>query len=178
MKQWKNYFLKAYLFCTQPENIFVQYNLFPTALPYISLFLGLIFGFILNQWVLKHSPFSPGHRWGWSEALHVTQAPSEPAEWIIGKIAVIANKRHFGISGFDSGPGSESLHTPHRAERITPAPFEIINKQKISCEYANLAKLSKHPEIAHFYNADTQDTWFYWWSDVLPSLGLGDWLEG
>ena len=54
-----------------------------------------------------------------------TQA--ELAEWIIGKIAVIANKRHFGISGSDSGPGRESLAT---RTGITPAPFELINKQK------------------------------------------------
>ena len=69
----------------------------------------------MNQWLIKHSSHL-GTGGGWPVALHVTQAPSEPAEWIIGKIAVIANKRHFGISGFDSGPGRESLPTRHRPE--------------------------------------------------------------
>ena len=77
--------------------------------------------------MLKHSPHHTSQVRARGSACH-TQA--ELAEWIIGKIAVIANKRHFGISGSDSGPGRESLAT--RTARITPAPFELINKQKMS----------------------------------------------
>ena len=62
---------------------------------------------------VKTFPSHLGTGGGWPVALHVTQAEWAQAEWIIGKIAIIANKRHFGISGFDSGPGCcESLHTP------------------------------------------------------------------